>query len=377
MMGGDQSIEFMLKSDAGEDWIAWCEACGYAANLEKAKSKLVAPEDEAGPEEPEKFATPGVRTIADLERFAAGGDGAQGTPAVRQIKTLVYRIDGKLVLLLLRGCDSLSEQKLIDSVEAQEIRPAGVEEIRSALGASPGSLGAVAVKDLYIIADEALTGRTDLVTGANEDDFHLRGVDVSRDIDVKAWLDLREVEAGEACPMCDRPLDVLKTIEVAHIFKLGTKYSEPLDAKVLDANGVARPIVMGSYGIGIERSMAAIVEAHHDDAGIVWPMNVAPFEVVISVIKPKDVDCREVGERLYEAIAAGGVDVILDDRDERPGVKFKDADLVGIPYRLTVGPKGLAEEVVELRSRRTGEARDLQLQHAAETVIEAVLDERR
>jgi prolyl-tRNA synthetase len=177
--------------------------------------------------------------------------------------------------------------------------------------------------------------------------------------------------------MCERPLDVLKTIEVAHIFKLGTKYSEPLDAKVLDANGVARPIVMGSYGIGIERSMAAIVEAHHDDAGIVWPMNVAPFEVVISVIKPKDVDCREAGERLYEAIAAGGVDVILDDRDERPGVKFKDADLVGIPYRLTVGPKGLAEEVVELRARRTGEARDLQLQHAAEIVIEAVLDERR
>ena len=370
MMGGNQSIEFMLKSDAGEDWIASCEACGYAGNLEKATSKLPAEEDEEGPAAPEKFATPGVRTIQDLEAFEGG------VPGVRQIKTLVYRVDGSDVLLLLRGCDSLSEQKLLDSVEAEEIRPANGEEIQAALGAAAGSLGAVGVSH-YVIADEALRGRRNLTTGANENDFHLRGVDMDRDIDVKAWLDLREVEDGEACPMCDKPLDVYKTIEVAHIFKLGTRYSEAMGAKVLDENGAAQPIIMGSYGIGVERNMAAIVEAHHDEAGIVWPLNVAPFEVVISVVKPKDVACSEAGDRLYDALVAGGIDVLIDDRDERPGVKFKDADLVGIPYRLTVGPKGIADGVVELKSRVSGEVRNLQIDRAADTVIETVLDERR
>ncbi len=370
MMGGNQSIEFMLRSDAGEDWIASCEACGYAGNVEKATSKLPEVEDEAGADATEKFATPGVRTIQDLENFEGGA------PGIRQIKTLVYRVDGVDVLLLLRGCDTLSEQKLLESVEGEEIQPATGDEIRAAMGASAGSLGAVGVPH-YVIADEALRGRRNLTTGANEDDFHLRGVDIDRDIDVAAWLDLREVEDGEACPMCGKPLAVYKTIEVAHIFKLGTSYSEAMNASVLDENGVGRTIVMVSYGIGVERNMAAIVEAHHDEAGIVWPLNVAPFEVVICVVKPKDVACSEAGDRLYDALIAGGIDVLIDDRDERPGVKFKDADLVGIPYRLTVGPKGIADGVVELRSRRTGEARDLPIDRAAETAIEAVLDERR
>ena len=370
MMGGNQSIEFMLQSDAGEDWIASCEACGYAANVEKATSSLPPVEDEAAPAAPEKFPTPGVRTIEDLERFEGGA------PGIRQVKTLVYMVDGKPVLLLLRGCDVLSEQKLLDSVEGEEIRPAGEEEIRALLGASPGSLGAVGV-DAFVIADEALAGRTNMTTGANEDDHHLRGVDIERDIDVKAWLDLREVQEGEACPGCGKPLDVFKTIEVGHIFKLGTKYSDAMEAKVLDENGATQPIVMGSYGIGVERNLAAIVEAHHDESGIVWPVNVAPFEVVVTVVKPKDVACSEAGDRIYDALQKAGIDVLLDDRDERPGVKFKDADLVGIPYRVTVGPKGLADEVVEMHSRRTGESRDLPLEHAAETVAEAVLDERR
>jgi prolyl-tRNA synthetase len=370
MMGGNQSIEFMMQSDAGEDWIASCDSCGYAANVEKATSSLPPVVDEAAPAAPEKFPTPGVRTIEDLARFEGGA------PGVRQIKTLVYKVDGKEVLLLLRGCDVLSEQKLVDSVEGEEIRPATAEEIRAAMGASPGSLGAVGV-DLFVIADEALRGRTNMTTGANEDDHHLRGVDVERDIDVKAWLDLREVQAGEACPACEKPLSVFKTIEVGHIFKLGTKYSDAMDARIQGEDGSTKPIVMGSYGIGVERNLAAIVEAHHDDAGIVWPVNVAPFEVVVTVVKPKDVACSEAGDRLYDALQKGGIDVLIDDRDERPGVKFKDADLVGIPYRLTVGPKGLADGIVELHSRRTGESRDLPLAHAAETVIEAVLDERR
>jgi prolyl-tRNA synthetase len=312
-----------------------------------------------------------VRTIEDLARFEGGAEGS------RQIKTLVYQVDGKTILILLRGDDSLCEQKLVDNVEGEEIRPASPEEVKAALGALPGSLGAVGVSAHFVIADESLRGRRNMLTGANEDDFHLRGVDVERDIAVKAWLDLRQVREGEGCPLCSGSLSVYKTIEVGHIFKLGTKYSEAMGAAVLDANGKAVPIVMGSYGIGLERNMAAVVEANHDENGILWPVNVAPYEVVVSVVKPKDVECLEVGERIYDALVKAGVDALLDDRDERPGVKFKDADLVGIPFRVTVGPKGLAAGVVELKRRRDGDARDLPMDRAAGTIIEAVLDERR
>jgi prolyl-tRNA synthetase len=370
-MGGSQSVEFMLRSDAGEDWIASCEACGYAANVEKATSQLTAMEDAAGLDAPEEFATPGVRTIADLETFEGGA------PSASQIKTLVYIIDGKPVLLLLRGDDSLSEQKLIDSVEAEEMRPANPDEIKAALGALPGSLGAVGVTDHFVIGDEALQGRTNMTTGANKDEVHLRGVSVERDLDVKAWLDLREVKDGEACIQCSKPLSIYKTIEVAHIFKLGTKYSEAMGATVLDQNGKARPVIMGSYGIGIERALAAVAEACHDDDGILWPVNVAPFEVVITVVKPKNVECMEVGERIYDALIGAGIDVLLDDRDERPGVKFKDADLIGFPYRVTVGPKGIADGNVEIRSRRDGEVTDELIDRAAENIIDTVLAERR
>jgi len=371
VMGGSESIEFMLASDAGEDRVASCASCGYAANLEKANSQLPEEVDTEGPDAPEKFATPGIKTIAALADFDAG------SPASRQIKTLVYQVDGKSVLLLLRGDHALAEQKLVDSVEAEEMRPASAKEIEGALGASAGSLGAVGVPDLYVIADEALKGRKNMTTGANEDGFHLRGVDIARDIDVKAWLDLREVRDGEGCPACSKPLAVAKTIEVGHIFKLGTRYSEMLDAKVLDEHGKKVPIVMGCYGIGIERTMAGVVEANHDENGIVWPINVAPFEVVVSVVKPKDVATLEAGERIYDALVEAGIDVLLDDRDERPGVKFKDADLVGFPYRVTVGPKGVEAGTVELKRRRDGETRELPVERAAEFVVESVLDERR
>ena len=370
-MGGKESIEFMLQTEAGEDWVAACESCGYAANFEKATSRVPeAPKGEALPA-PEKFPTPGVRTIADLAAMEGGA------PADCQIKTLVYTIDEKIVLVLLPGDDSLVEQKLEDSVEAESLRPAEPDEIRAALGAHPGSLGAVGADDFFVIADESLRGRSGMVTGANEDDFHLRGVDVDRDIPVKGWLDLREVKAGEGCALCGESLRVYKCLEVAHIFKLGTVYSEAMGAQVLNENGKNVPVVMGSYGIGLDRNLAAIVEAYNDDAGICWPINVAPFEVVVSVIKPKDVDCLEAAKRIYEALLERQIDVILDDRDERPGVKFKDADLVGIPYRVTVGPKGLGDGVVELKERRSGNTRDLEVNHAAETVAEFVLDERR
>jgi prolyl-tRNA synthetase len=370
VMGGNQSVEFMQKSDAGEDWVAHCDKCGYAANLEKAQSVLATPEDAEGLAAPEKFPTPGVKTIEDLAKLEGGAD------ADRQIKTLVYDVDDKTILILLQGDHQLAEQKLLDQVEADSIRAAEPAEIRAALGASPGSLGAVGAGDLFVIADEALRGRRGMVTGANEDGFHLRGVDIERDIDVKAWLDLREARSGEGCPMCQAPLSVHKTIEVGHIFKLGTKYSEVMGANVQNAKGESVPLVMGSYGIGLERNLAAVVEANHDENGICWPVNVAPYEVVVVVVKPKDVDCHEAGERLYEKLLESGIDVLIDDRAERPGVKFNDADLVGFPYRVTVGPKGLSDGVFEFVRRRDGQKRDLPIEHAVETIVEAVLDER-
>jgi len=370
-MGGSESIEFMVPSDAGEDWVASCAACGYAANVEKATSQLAEVADPEPPPAPEKFATPGVRTIEDLVAFPGGA------PAERQIKTLVYVIDGETVLVLLRGDHALSEQKLADGTGAVNLRPAREEEIRAALGASAGSLGAVGVRGLRVLADLALQGRRDMTTGANEDGFHLRGVDVARDIAVSAWLDLRAVAAGEPCPLCGGPLAVDKTIEVGHIFKLGTRYSEALGATVLDEQGRSIPIVMGSYGIGIGRVAASIVERHHDENGIVWPVSVAPYEVVVTVLNPKEVETAEAGERLYDALRAAGVDVLLDDRDERPGVKFKDADLVGIPYRIVVGARGLAKKVVELKRRRDGQSRELPVDRAAEAVAETIFEERR
>lgn len=368
-MGGSESVEFMVGSDAGEDWVASCAACGYAANFEKATSALAPVEDEAGPGEPEKFATPGQRTIEDLANFEGGA------PAARQVKTLVYVVDGTLTLVLLRGDHALVEQKLLDGMGAQEARPASDKEIQAALGASPGSLGGVGVSAHPIVADAALEGRTDMTTGANEDDFHLRGVSVARDIQVAHWLDLREVNEGEPCPMCDAPLAVQKTIEIGHIFKLGTRY-EVMGAAVLDENGKKVPIVMGSYGIGIERTMASIIERHHDESGIVWPLSVAPYEVVVTQVNAKDPETTDAAGALYDALRGEGIDVILDDRDERPGVKFKDAELIGIPYRITVGPKGLKEGKVEVTRRKTGSSREVDVQKAAKAVAESVFEER-
>jgi prolyl-tRNA synthetase len=370
-MGGSESVEFMVSSDAGEDWIASCGACGYAANVEKATSALPPLEDGPGLPAPERFPTPGVRTIADLARLP------DGAPPERQIKTLVYVLDGEPALVLLRGDHALVEQKLADGTGSAQLRPARQDEIRALLGAGPGSLGAVGVRGRRVVADLALEGRRGMTTGANADDFHVRGVDVARDVEVGQWLDLRQVQDGEACPLCGAELRVRKTIEVGHIFKLGTLYSEALGASVVDENGRAAPIVMGCYGIGIGRTLAAVVERWHDENGIVWPVAVAPFEAVLTVLNPKDVETAETGERLYEALRAEGIDVILDDRDERPGVKFKDAELVGIPWRLTVGPKGLAQGKAEVFRRRGGERRDVDLGKAVDVIVQSVLEERR
>ena len=361
-MGGSASVEFMCPSTAGEDLIVRCPSCGYAANVEKATSRIEPTTDEAGPDAPEQFATPGVRTIADLaDRF--------GAPADRQIKTLVYVLDDELTLVLMRGDHGLVEQKLLDATGARTARPAHADEIQEALGALPGSLGAVGVSGPKILADRALHGRRNMFTGANIDEVHLRGVDVARDITVSAWADLREVVAGEPCDVCGTALEVLRTIEVGHIFKLGYKYSEALDLTVLGADGTRVTPIMGSYGIGVERALAAVVETHHDDAGIVWPVSIAPFSVAVVVVG-KDEETVAAADRLYDELRGGGVDVLLDDRAERPGVKFKDVELIGIPYRVTVGSRGVKAGELELTHRATGETETVPLEAVATRVRE-------
>jgi len=347
-MGGKDSTEFMSPSDVGEDLVAHCPACNYAANVEKATSRLDEVADGPGLPAPERFATPGVRTIEDL---VSGYD----APANRQIKTLVYVLDGKPTLVLMRGDHALNEQKLADATGAVEIRPAHPEEVQEALGALPGSLGAVGVTNLPVLADEALRGRRGMVTGANTDDFHLRGVDIARDITVGSWADLREVAAGDLCIRCDEPLEIVPAIEVGHIFKLGYKFTKAFNVTVLDANGERVHPIMGCYGIGVERAMAAIIECHHDERGIIWPVAVAPFTVVVTVAQSEDPESAKVGESLYEQFTAAGIEVIIDDRAERAGVKFRDAELTGIPFRVTVGKRGLADSTVEVTERATGE----------------------
>jgi prolyl-tRNA synthetase len=345
-MGGRESREFIVRSDAGEDWIVTCETCDYRANREKATSALDQIDDGEA-EGLERFPTPGLRTIAVL---------AEAHPDIaapdRQIKTLVYYVDGEPVLALLRGDHDLEEQKLLDAAAAPDGRAAQAEEIRKLLGADPGSLGAVGVDGVRVFADLAIHGRRNLTTGANEDDWHFRGVDPERDMAVTEWVDLRSVKAGERCVNDGGALDLWKGIEVGHIFKLGTTYSEAFGAYVQDEQGESHPIVMGSYGIGLERGMAVVVEANHDDKGIVWPMSVAPYEVVITVVRPDDDATMAAAERLYGEFETAGIEVLLDDRDERPGVKFADSELIGVPYRVTVGPKGVANAVAEVTERR-------------------------
>ncbi len=369
-MGGSDSIEFMVPSPAGEDDVVRCVACGYAANIERATSQLEPVADPAEAAALERFATPGVVTIAALAAFEGGA------PADRQLKSLIMVADGEMVAAVLRGDHQLNLQKLSDALGVAAIRPAEPDETEAALGAKPGSLGPVDVSGVRVVVDRALEGRTNMVTGANADGFHLRGVSIERDVQVDLWADLREVSAGEACPNCGRPLEIVRCIEAGHIFKLGRKYTEAMGVTVLDEDGKTRVPIMGSYGIGIGRGVAAIAETFHDDNGLMWPVAVAPYEVVITVVNVKDEASTAAAQALYDELRAAHVDVLLDDRNARAGVKFADAELIGIPFRITIGPRTLGDGEVELTPRRTGDTTVVAIEAIAAEVTALVADAR-
>ncbi|ACG75262.1 prolyl-tRNA synthetase [Anaeromyxobacter sp. K] len=366
-MGGSESSEFMVRTEAGEDLVAACPRCRYAANTETATSRVAAEADGPGLGAPEKFATPGVVTIEALEQAP------HSVPARRQLKTLVYMADEKPVIAVVRGDQELNEAKLQTATGAVAVRPAHPEEIPPLMGARAGSLGAVRFTRARVLVDPSLADRKDMVTGANEDGFHLRGVDVRRDVLAHGatLAELRTVKAGEGCPRCDGTLDVFKALEIGHIFKLGTKYSESMKATVLDAEGKQVPIVMGSYGIGVERILAAAIELHHDDNGIVFPMAIAPFHATVLTLGPEP-ELRKAAEEVVAALGKEGVEVLFDDRDERAGVKFKDADLLGIPIRIAVGKKGLAAGNVEWKLRKGGAVELVPVGEVARKAAEAV-----
>ena len=350
-MGGSGSTEFMVATEAGEDLIASCEACGYAANTEKAESRVETPDRyKAAGESPalEEFATPGVVTIEALSKAP------HGVAADQQLKTLIYLGDEQPLIAIVRGDDQLNEAKLQTASGASVLRPAHAEEIQKWLGARPGSLGGVGLGEkanLRVFLDSRLAGLTGFVTGANKDGFHLKNVSVPRDLAFAKSVDLRTVNAGEGCPRCGKPLVVGKALEVGHIFKLGTRYSESMGARVLDEGGKEVPLVMGSYGIGVERILAGAVELHHDQDGIRFPMSIAPFHLALLPLQMQDAAVRDAAEKIYADLTAAGVEVLLDDRDERAGVKFKDADLIGLPVRIAVGKKGLADGKIEWKVR--------------------------
>lgn len=364
-MGGSQSQEFMVKTEAGEDYVVLCRETGYAANLEKAVSRPTPPEapDPEGELEPELVHTPDQKTIEEVARFL-------GLPQTSLMKTLVLIADSQPVVAVLRGDHQLSETKFQSAVGCQEFRPAHPEEIRELFGASAGSLGPVKLEGVRILVDEALRGRRNMVCGANRDDYHLKNVTPDEDFRGE-WHDLRQVAPGDTEVETGAPLEIVKCVEIGHIFKLGYKYSHAMGLNVLDQNGVETPVIMGSYGIGVERVLCAAVELYSDEDGMCLPVSIAPFEVVLTPVKISDPSLKEAADRLYAGLKAAGVDVLYDDRDLSPGVKFKDADLIGVPFRVNIGRK-LAEGKLELVNRRTREVTEIDAAAAVQEIRRAI-----
>jgi prolyl-tRNA synthetase len=373
-MGGSQSEEFMVRTPAGEDQIVSCEKCDYAANMEKAISRLEPVSDLAaeGDGKPLLVHTPGMKTIEDVAKFL-------GVAPSNKIKTLAYVMEEKdkksgkastrPVIALMRGDHQLNETKLLTALAGKQTRLMQEEEIVQLFKSPAGFLGPLGVEwasntneadKPILLVDSALKGRANLISGANKEDYHLKNVTPGRDFEPSAYADLRSVSAGEPCPKCGAPLRIDTAVEIGHIFKLGYKYSESMGARVLDKNGKEVIPIMGSYGIGIERILTAAVEQSNDENGFSLPPQIAPFDIVVTPTNVSDEKIRSAAENLACRLLEKGYDVLLDDRDERPGVKFKDADLVGIPFRVNVGKK-VTDDTVEVVRRSTREMQDVSI----------------
>jgi prolyl-tRNA synthetase len=362
-IGGDASHEFMVPTDAGEDYLVQSEDGSYAANLERAAVAPLPDSHDGGNAPLREVHTPGFRTIDEVSGFLK-------CEPRKMIKTIIYEADGSPLVPLVRGDHEVNEAKLSRFAGVGKVTPAGPDLIRRLTTAEVGFAGPVGLK-ARVIADQAVTAMHDAVTGANKTDYHVTGVNPGRDFVVKESGDIRRAVEGDGAPNGSL-LTFKKCIEVGHVFKLGTKYSVAMDAQCLDAEGKARPFIMGCYGIGLNRIMAAAIEAFHDDKGISWPMSIAPFHVVVCALDIREEAVTSLSKKLHDELQAAGVDVLLDDRDARPGFKFKDAELIGFPIRITVGKKGLAQGVVELQIRRTGETQKVAPDRIVPTVRRVV-----
>ncbi|WP_462326829.1 proline--tRNA ligase [Desulfobaculum sp.] len=352
-IGGSFSHEFMVFADTGEDTIAVCHGCGYAANLEKAEVCAACEPCGETCDAIEDVETPNQHTVEEVAAYL-------GVTPDRIIKTLLYDVGGEAVAVLVRGDRELNEVKLKNALGSQEDPAmASPEQVREWSGAPVGFAGPVGIKVSRILADNELQGGTDYVAGANKGDTHIRHLDLSRDVKVDAFADLRVITESDPCPRCGGALELTKGIEVGHVFKLGTKYSESLGATFLDENGKEKTMIMGCYGIGVSRVVAACIEQNHDKDGIAFPPPIAPYEATVVCLDPRKEDILGKAEEIYEMLRSWGMDVLLDDRDERPGVKFKDADLMGMPMQIVVGGKGLKKGIVEVKDRRAGEKSEL------------------
>ena len=355
-MGGSGSQEFMVKSPIGEDAICYCDDCGYAANEEKAQCTV--PEKDNSEALPmEKIHTPDVKTIEELMAF-------MNTEPSAFVKTIIYNIDGKIVAVMVRGDRDINETKLTNLYDANELTLAAFDDVERVTGAKVGFAGPIGLKEkIEVVMDNEVSAMANFIVGACETDYHFKNVNIGRDFTPDKIADVRNAVEGDACPKCGKPLKMARGTEVGHIFKLGTKYSDALGCVYLDKDGRENTMIMGCYGIGVSRTLAAIIEQNHDDDGIKWPVVAAPYKVIVVPTKVNDEENMSLAENIYNRLIEEGVEVLIDDRNERPGVKFKDADLIGIPLRITVGRRA-SEGIVEIKYRATGETAEVSVEEA-------------
>jgi len=363
-IGGSNSQEFMVKSDVGEDTIVYCSKCSFAANSEKAECKI--DQSKSSTEnllEKEKVHTPNIKTVEELSAFIKDD-------STKIVKTMIFKADEKIVAVLIRGDREINEVKLYNMLGCKELEMADAETVKRITGAEVGFAGPVGL-NVEIIADLEVSQMQNIIAGANETDYHFKNINLERDFKVSKFADVRNITEEDSCPMCGSKIGIAQGIEVGHIFKLGTKYSKALDCTFIDEEGKEKPMIMGCYGIGVSRAVAAIIEQNSDENGIIWPLAIAPYKVIIVPVMASDETQFNLAEKIYNDLLSRGIDTILDDRDERAGVKFKDADLIGIPIRITIGKKA-GEGIVEFKQRKSKEVIEVGLEECIKRIIEVI-----